>query len=237
MFGNYIDIYDIAQAVEDKITVKIYYESRLAKVNLTEEGRALVEQFDTELESPSESDEVLSDADEAKAKWTTLEKIVGNPERIKNVANDIVRHFEARQEVFEGKAIIVAMSRRIAVDLYDAIRKYLVGNNYVDAIIQLPSNLFLNVTISVDIMLLRKNKADSGIMFVDASGEYVKVTKNNRLTEANIQRIVSAVADRKDVDHFCRLVPNDEVGSKENAYNLSVSTYTIINPTTGGDEK
>lgn len=120
-FGNYIDIYDIAQAVEDKITVKIYYESRLAKVNLTEEGRALVEQFDTELESPSESDEALSDADEAKAKWTTLEKIVGNPERIKNVANDIVRHFEARQEVFEGKAIIVAMSRRIAVELYDAI--------------------------------------------------------------------------------------------------------------------
>lgn len=121
VFGNYIDIYDIAQAVEDKITVKIYYESRLAKVNLTEEGRALVEQFDTELESPSESDEALSDADEAKAKWTTLEKIVGNPERIKNVANDIVRHFEARQEVFEGKAIIVAMSRRIAVELYDAI--------------------------------------------------------------------------------------------------------------------
>jgi len=105
------------------------------------------------------------------------------------------------------------------------IRKYLVDNNYVDAIIQLPSNLFLNVTISVDIMLLRKNKADSGIMFVDASGEFVKVTKNNRLTEANIQRIVSAVADRQDVDHFCRLVPNDEVGSKENAYNLSVSTY------------
>ena len=121
VFGNYIDIYDIAQAVEDKITVKIYYESRLAKVNLTEEGRALVEQFDTELESPSENDEELSDADEAKAKWTTLEKIVGNPERIKNVANDIVRHFEARQEVFDGKAIIVAMSRRIAVDLYDAI--------------------------------------------------------------------------------------------------------------------
>jgi type I restriction enzyme M protein len=62
-------------------------------------------------------------------------------------------------------------------------------------------------------------------MFVDASDEFVKVTKNNRLTDANIQRIVSAVADRKDVQHFCRLVPNAEVGSKENAYNLSVSTY------------
>ncbi len=122
VFGNYIDIYDIAQAVEDKVTVKIFYESRLAKVNLTEEGRALVEQFDTELEGPSEGEEGSNtDADEAKAKWTTLEKIVGNPERIKNVAADIVKHFEARQETFEGKAIIVAMSRRIAVDLYDAI--------------------------------------------------------------------------------------------------------------------
>ena len=105
------------------------------------------------------------------------------------------------------------------------IRKYLVDNNYVDAIIQLPSNLFLNVTISVDIMVLKKNKTDSGIMFVDASGEFVKVTKNNRLSEENISRIVSAVAERKDVEHFCRLVPNEEVGSEENAYNLSVSTY------------
>lgn len=122
VFGNYIDIYDIAQAVEDKVTVKIYYESRLAKLNLTEEGRSLVEQFDTELEAPSEDDEAsASDADEAKAKWTALEKMVGNPERIKNVASDIVKHFESRQEIFEGKAIIVAMSRRIAVDLYDAI--------------------------------------------------------------------------------------------------------------------
>jgi type I restriction enzyme M protein len=60
---------------------------------------------------------------------------------------------------------------------------------------------------------------------VDASGEFIKAKKNNRLTEANIQRIVSAVANRRDVDHFCRLVPNDEVGSKNNAYNLSVSTY------------
>ena len=105
------------------------------------------------------------------------------------------------------------------------IRKYLVDNNYVDAIVQLPANLFLNVTISVDIMLLRKNKTDNSIMFVDASGECVKVTKNNRLSEENIARIVSAVAGRKDIPHFCRLVPNAEVGSAENAYNLSVSTY------------
>lgn len=105
------------------------------------------------------------------------------------------------------------------------IRKYLVDNNYVDAIIQLPSNLFLNVTISVDIMLLRKNKSDNSILFVDASEEFVKVTKNNRLSEQNIQRIVAAVAARKNEEYFCRLVTNSEVGSKENAYNLSVSTY------------
>ena len=105
------------------------------------------------------------------------------------------------------------------------IRKYLVDNNFVDAIIQLPSNLFLNVTISVDIMLLKKNKTDNAVLFVDAAKEFVKVTKNNRLSEDNIRRIVSAVAERKDEQHFARLVPNDEVGSKQNNYNLSVSTY------------
>ena len=121
VFGSYIDIYDIAQAIEDNITVKIFYESRLAKLNLTEEGRALVEQFDTDLEAPGESDDDTSSASAAKAKWTTLEKIVGNKERIANLALDIVSHYEGRQEVFRGKAMIVAMSRQIAVDLYDAI--------------------------------------------------------------------------------------------------------------------
>ena len=105
------------------------------------------------------------------------------------------------------------------------IRKYLVDNNYVDAIIQLPSNLFMNVTISVDIMLLKKNKTDNAVLFVDASKEFVKVKKNNRLSDDNIRRIVSAVAERKDERYFARLVPNDEVGSKQNNYNLSVSTY------------
>ena len=111
------------------------------------------------------------------------------------------------------------------------IRKYLVDNNYVDAIIQLPSNLFLNVTISVDIMLLKKNKTDNAILFVDASKEFVKVTKNNRLSEANIQRIVSAVAERKDEQYFACLVPNDEVGNDQNIYNLSVSTYVAVEDT------
>ena len=105
------------------------------------------------------------------------------------------------------------------------IRKYLVDNNFVDAIIQLPSNLFLNVTISVDIMLLKKSKPDNAVLFVDASKEFVKVTKNNRLSDENIQRIVSAVAERKDEPHFARLVPNAEVGNAQNNYNLSVSTY------------
>lgn len=105
------------------------------------------------------------------------------------------------------------------------IRKYLVDNNYVDAIIQLPANLFLNVTISVDIMLLKKNKTDNSILFVDASNEFVKVTKNNRLSEENINRIVSAVATRCEEEYFTKLVSNTEVGNEQNAYNLSVSTY------------
>ena len=105
------------------------------------------------------------------------------------------------------------------------IRKYLVDNNFIDAIIQLPSNLFLNVTISVDIMLLKKSKVDNAILFVDASKEFVKVTKNNRLSPENIRRIVSAVAQRENEAYFSRLVLNEEVGNDENNYNLSVSTY------------
>ena len=112
------------------------------------------------------------------------------------------------------------------------IRKYLVDNNYVDAIIQLPANLFLNVTISVNIMLLKKNKTDNSILFVDASNEFIKVTKNNRLTDNNIARIVTSVAERKDEDYFCRMVSNEEVGNKENNYNLSVSTYVEGKDTT-----
>jgi type I restriction enzyme R subunit len=116
VFGNYIDIYDIAQAVNDGATVKIYYESRLAKVNLTEEGRRLIEEFDREL-----GDDDVSDTQKVKAKWSKLEAIVGHPERLKNLARDIVSHYEKRAEVFEGKAMIVTMSRRIAVALYSEI--------------------------------------------------------------------------------------------------------------------
>jgi type I restriction enzyme R subunit len=118
VFGNYIDVYDIAQAVEDGATVRIYYESRLAKVNLSEEGKQLVEKLDDELDQDD-----LTDTQKAKAKWTQLEALIGSENRIKNIAQDIVSHFEQRQTVFEGKGMIVAMSRRIAADLYAEIIK------------------------------------------------------------------------------------------------------------------
>lgn len=116
VFGNYIDVYDIAQAVEDGATVRIYYESRLAKVELSDEGRQLVEELDKELETDN-----MNDVQKAKAKWTQLEALIGSPNRLKNIAKDIVTHFEERQKVFEGKAMVVAMSRRIAAELYDEI--------------------------------------------------------------------------------------------------------------------
>jgi type I site-specific restriction-modification system R (restriction) subunit len=116
VFGQYVDIYDISQSVNDGATVRIYYESRLAKVSLDEEGRKLIEEFDKELEQ-----EELTEKQKAKAKWTKLEAIVGNDDRVRNLARDIVMHFEARQSVFEGKGMIVAMSRRIAADLYKEI--------------------------------------------------------------------------------------------------------------------
>jgi len=118
VFGNYIDVYDIAQAVEDGATVRIYYESRLAKVNLSDEGKQLVKDLDKELDQ-----EDLTDTQKAKAKWTQLEALIGSENRIKNIARDIVNHFEQRQEVFDGKGMIVSMSRRIAADLYDEIIK------------------------------------------------------------------------------------------------------------------
>ena len=117
VFGQYVDVYDISQAVADGATVRIYYESRLAKVNLDEEGKRLIEEFDKELEE----DEEITDQQKAKAKYTKLEAIVGNVERIKNLAKDIVTHSEQRQKVFDGKGMIVAMSRRIAADLYKEI--------------------------------------------------------------------------------------------------------------------
>ncbi len=118
VFGNYVDIYDIAQAVHDGATVRIYYESRLAKVALSDEGRKLIKELDEEL-----NQDELTETQKAMAKWTQMEALIGSERRIKNIAQDIVTHFEARQLGFIGKGMIVCMSRRIAADLYDEIIK------------------------------------------------------------------------------------------------------------------
>ncbi|MDD5083345.1 MAG: type I restriction endonuclease subunit R [Candidatus Moranbacteria bacterium] len=119
VFGNYVDVYDIAQAVEDGATVRIYYESRLAKVHLDDEEKA---RLDEEVSSITEGEESTA-AERAKAKWAQLEAIVGHRDRLKVIASDIVDHFEKRQAVMEGKGMIVCMSRRIAVELYEEIVK------------------------------------------------------------------------------------------------------------------
>ena len=103
------------------------------------------------------------------------------------------------------------------------IRKYLVDNNYVDCIIQLPSNLFFGTTIATCIMVMKKSKRDNKVLFIDATNLCVKVTNNNKLLPEHIDRIVEMFCERQDVEHTCRLVDYDEV--KEQNYNLSVSTY------------
>lgn len=117
VFGDYIDVYDIEQSVEDGATVRIYYESRLAKLELNEDERPRI---DPEFEEKTEGQETTV-KDKLRSKWARLEAIVGTEKRIGLVANDIVEHFERRLEVMEGKGMIVCMSRRICVDLYRAI--------------------------------------------------------------------------------------------------------------------
>ena len=103
------------------------------------------------------------------------------------------------------------------------IRQYLVDNNYVDCIIQLPDNLFYGTSIATCIMVLKKSKPSDETLFIDASKEFVKVTNNNKLTEENISRIVSIFTERKDLQYVARLIPNQEIKDKE--FNLSVSQY------------
>ena len=103
------------------------------------------------------------------------------------------------------------------------IRQYLIDNNFIDCIIQLPSNLFYGTSIATCIMVLKKSKADNRTLFIDASAECIKVTNNNKLTEENIRHIVDEFVSRADVDHFARCVPYEEIA--QNEYNLSVSTY------------
>ena len=103
------------------------------------------------------------------------------------------------------------------------IRKYLVDNNFVDCVIQLPSNLFYGTSIATCIMVLKKSKTDNKILFIDASKEFIKVTNNNKLTEENISKIVGEFTSREEVKYFAHLADHSEV--VENDYNLSVSTY------------
>jgi len=119
VFGNYIDIYDIEQAVEDGATVRIYYENRLVKLDLKEEEKPHIDpQFDFVTEGQEmESQEKL------KSKWARMEAIVGSETRIKRVAKDLVNHFEARFNEQEGKGMVVCMSRRICIELYKEIIK------------------------------------------------------------------------------------------------------------------
>jgi len=119
VFGEYISIYDIQRAVEDKATVPIYYESRLAKLELPEAEKPKV---DIDFEEATEGEEVER-RERLRTKWAAMEAIVGTEKRLRTVAKDLVKHFEERLEVMEGKAMVVCMSRRICVDLYNEIVK------------------------------------------------------------------------------------------------------------------
>lgn len=119
VFGDYIDIYDIEQAVEDGATVRIFYESRLAKLELKEEEKPKI---DPDFEEATEGEEVAK-KERLKTRWARLEAIVGSEKRIKQIAQDIVKHFEERQQALDGKAMIVCMSRRICIELHNEIIK------------------------------------------------------------------------------------------------------------------
>ena len=119
VFGDYISIYDIQRAVADKATVPIYYESRISKLSL---NASELPKLDAEFEEITEGEE-LTKKEKLKTKWAALEALVGDPKRIALIAADLVTHFEKRLEAMDGKAMIVCMSRRICVDLYNALVK------------------------------------------------------------------------------------------------------------------
>ena len=117
VFGDYISVYDIQRAVEDKATVPIYYESRLAKLTLDENERPKI---DPDFEDATEGEEITRQ-EKLKTKWAQLEAIVGTEKRVKRIAQDIVAHFEQRLEALDGKAMVVCMSRRICIELYRSL--------------------------------------------------------------------------------------------------------------------
>ncbi len=119
IFGDYISIYDIQRAVNDNATVPIYYESRISKLAL---NQAALPKIDSEFEEITEGEEETR-KQKLKSKWAALEALVGDPKRIANIAADLVQHYERRLEAMDGKAMVVCMSRRICVDLYEAIVK------------------------------------------------------------------------------------------------------------------
>ncbi|PTP25954.1 DEAD/DEAH box helicase [Vibrio splendidus] len=118
VFGEYVSIYDIQDAVDDGATVPIYYESRLAKLDINQDE---IEQLNDKVEDEIGEDEETADREKVKSEWATLEKLVGAEPRIEQVAKDLVEHFTTRTSTFPGKAMIVSMSREICVDLYNAI--------------------------------------------------------------------------------------------------------------------
>jgi type I restriction enzyme R subunit len=119
VFGHCIDTYDMTRAVEDEATVKIYYENRIIKLETDEEELIKI---DEEFEEVTEGQEDF-EREKNKTKWSRLEAIVGSPNRVKKLAEDIVNHYEEKSKTIDGKAMIVCMSRRICVDLYDEIIK------------------------------------------------------------------------------------------------------------------
>ncbi|MDO5040130.1 type I restriction endonuclease subunit R [Clostridium sp.] len=119
VFGNYIDIYDMTRAVEDGATVKIYYENRIIKLDTNEN---VIEEIDEEFEEITEGQEDNA-KEKYKSKWSRLEAVVGAPNRVKKLAEDIVNHYEEKSKTIDGKAMIVCMSRKICVALYDEIIK------------------------------------------------------------------------------------------------------------------
>lgn len=123
VFGDYVSIYDIQDAVDDGATVPIYYESRLAKLDINQaQLEVLNDEMDEALnEYVGEDDEQLAEREKTKSHWAALEKLVGSEPRIEQVAKDLVAHFENRVETMPGKGMIVSMSREICVDMYDAI--------------------------------------------------------------------------------------------------------------------
>ena len=120
VFGDYVSIYDIQDAVEDGATVPIYFESRLAKLDI---NRAAIEELNDEVEEVIEDEEDISLRERTKSKWAALEKLVGAEPRLQQVAEDLVKHFEARTAVVDGKGMIVCMSREICALLYNEIIK------------------------------------------------------------------------------------------------------------------